>query len=82
MKGLIRDERGVISHKRLIALACTLILCIVFLVNTIFPKTVTPSTSMIEAITYIIIACVAGSSADKFSYKQPLKPTKDEVISN
>ncbi len=80
MKGLLTDERGIISHKRVVAMTCTVILCTVFLVNAVFPKTVTPSTPMIDALTYIIIACIAGSSADKFSYKKPIDKPADESV--
>lgn len=79
MKGLMKDERGILSHKRVVVISCTSVLCLVFLINAVIPKTVSPSKEMIDALTYIVIACILGTSADKFSFKQPIKPTDESI---
>ena len=62
-KSMFQDERGSISHKRMIGAICTLVLCIGLIIGA------DPSETLIHAVEGIAIACIAGTTLDKFSFK-------------
>ena len=64
-KSMFQDERGSISHKRMIATLCTIILCVCLIIGS------NPSETLVHAVEGIVIACIAGTTLDKFTFKKP-----------
>ena len=67
------SKSGDISSRRVIGVIGFFSLVIMMFVNSLYPKTIAPNEHLISALEYIIIACIFGTTADKFSrnYKQP-----------
>ena len=63
---MFQDERGSISHKRMIGTICTIVLCLALCLGT------DPSETLVHAVEGIAIACIAGATLDKFSFKQSI----------
>ena len=73
---ILHDETDSPSTKRVIAFIGVLTLCTALVLNTIYPKAVAPSPVIVDAIKFIIMTCIAGTSIDKFSPKPaPTLPT-------
>jgi phosphate/sulfate permease len=70
-KSLLADENGAMSSKRLIALICTLALCTLLFITSMYGKAVSPSETIIESITFICCVAMGATTADKFSLKKP-----------
>lgn len=62
-KSMFQDERGSISHKRVLATLCTLILCAAVVLKS------DPSETLVHALEGIVVAGIAGTTLDKFSLK-------------
>jgi len=65
LKSILSDERGRLSHKRVIALMLSLSLMVTFIISAI--TKVQLDKDLISAIEFIIIAVVGATTADKFS---------------
>ena len=61
LRSMFQDERGATSHKRMLGTICTLVLCGALIIGA------NPSETLIHAIEGIVIACIAGTTLDKFS---------------
>jgi len=66
---MFQDERGTISHKRMIGAICALFLCGTMTLNSFSHETIKPSDTLVHAVESIAIACIAGTTLDKFSFK-------------
>jgi len=64
LTSMFQDERGAVSHKRMIGTLCTVILCIALITK------VTVSETLVHAVEGIAIACIVGTTLDKFSFKE------------
>lgn len=62
---MVRNEKGEVSHKRIIAYLCVSTLC-ACLVGSMFSKN-SPSSSIVDGIVMIGVAAIAGTSVDKFA---------------
>ena len=67
---LLKDERGAVSIKPLIALIGSLILCASMISGFFVEKQIIPSDTLINGIVFITIAAMGGDTIDKFSYKK------------
>jgi len=74
-RSLISDERGSRSSKRLLAILCTLVLCVALLISVFSKRELTPSPELISAIELITISCIGATSIDKFSKRGTPPPT-------
>ena len=72
---MLSDERGAWSHKRLIGFLCAIILCASLIITSIAPKEYQPPATLVDAVLTLACVCVAGTTLDKFSYKE--KPNQD-----
>ena len=75
---MLRDERGQISIKPVIAFILTLVLGTTLIINTTHPKEFQPAEAMIWGVVSVIIAAIAGDTTDKFSFKQLIGKNKNE----
>jgi hypothetical protein len=64
---MFTDERGIISVKRVIGFTCALFLCGTMLANSFSHESIKPSDTLVDAVLGMGIACVAGTTVDKFS---------------
>ena len=66
---LFKDERGTISIKPVVALMCSLFLCITLTANSFNHKDIAPSDGLVDAVMYVCIAAMLGDTGDKFSLR-------------
>lgn len=76
-KSMLSDERGTYSHKRVIGFLCAIILCTCLIITSIAPKEFTPPETLINAVLTLAGMCILGTSIDKFSFKEKLKPEEN-----
>lgn len=75
---MLRDERGQISIKPVIAFILSLVLGTTLIINTTHPKEFQPAEAMIWGVVSVIIAAIAGDTTDKFSFKELIGKKKNE----
>lgn len=68
-KSMFTDERGSISHKRVIGAVCTMFLCATMMLNSFSHESIKPSDTLVDAVLTLGCICVAGTTVDKFSTK-------------
>lgn len=76
---MLRDERGQISVKPVIAFILTLVLGTTLVINTTHPKEYQPAEAMIWGVVSVIVAAITGDTADKFSFKGLIGKKKEET---
>ena len=76
---MLKDERGQISIKPVIAFVLSITLGVTLVINTTHPKEFQPAEAMIWGVVSIVVASIAGDTADKFSFKQLIKKKDEEV---
>ena len=74
---MFTDERGAISHKRVIGTICTLFLCVTMMLNSYSHETIKPADSLVNAVLTLGCVCIAGTTVDKFSKKSTTSESKD-----
>jgi hypothetical protein len=71
---MLSDSRsGDISSKRVIGVSGFIALTAMMFINALYPKSIAPSSELISAIEYIVIAALFSATVDKFSYKHSEK---------
>jgi len=76
---MLSDSRsGDISSKRVIGVCGFIALTAMMFINALYPKSIAPSSELISAIEYIVIAALFSASVDKFSYKHSDKEITTE----
>jgi len=63
--GVLRDESGTPSSKRVVGIMCGITLCLSLVINGIVGKGFEPSQGMIDAVTALAFGCLGLSSLDK-----------------
>lgn len=63
---LFTDESGVVSSKRMAGLLCVVILLVALMGNIFYPKEITPSSHLIDAVALLAFGCLGLTSLDKF----------------
>lgn len=69
---MLKDERGQVSIKPVIAFLLSITLAVTLVINTIHPKEFQPADALIWGIVSVVIAAIAGDTTDKFSFKELL----------
>jgi hypothetical protein len=76
---MLSDSRsGDISSKRVIGVSGFIALTSMMFINALYPKSIAPSSELVSAIEYIVIAALFSASVDKFSYKHSDKEIATE----
>lgn len=75
---IIADERGQVSHKRVLGIIGMLVLCTSLIIGSILPNDYRPAPELITAVEVIVSVCIGSTTLDKFSYKQPLPNNTEE----
>lgn len=67
IKSMFTDcKTGDVSSKRVIGFIGFVSLLAIMFINALYSKSVSPSRELIDAIQYIVIATIVGTSAEKF----------------
>ena len=66
---LFKDEKGVVSMKRLCGLVCTLTLCATLYVNSFTESHFAPSTPLVDAVALLAFGCLGLTSVEKIMKK-------------
>ena len=69
---------GDVSVKRVIGFLGFICLLVVMFINALYPKTVAPVPVLVNAIEYIVIAALFGTSIEKFANRN--KPEDSEQV--
>ena len=78
IKSMLTDcKSGEVSSKRVIGFIGFLSLLIIMFINALYSKSVAPSTPLIDAIEYIVIAALFSTSVEKFAKDK--KPDDTEI---
>ena len=67
---LLRDERGAVSIKPVVALVGSIFLCSALLINALSNKTIEFSDTLINSVMIITCVGLGADTFDKFSYKR------------
>jgi hypothetical protein len=67
--GLFKDEKGVVSMKRLCGLVCTLTLCATLYANSFTEAHFAPSTPLVDAVALLAFGCLGLTSVEKIMKK-------------
>ena len=73
-------SNGEISVKRVIGLVGFICLIVIMFVNALYSKSVAPAEVLVNAIEYIVIAALFGTSIEKFSKKQDNEQNQDPEV--
>jgi hypothetical protein len=67
LREIFSDESGLISSKRIAGMLCVLALIIALVGNTFYPKDITPSSRLIDAVALFAFGALGLTSIDKFT---------------
>jgi hypothetical protein len=70
LKELLSDENGILSSKRVVAVICVCILCLVFLLESFGIIKPLEDTVIVDSILYIAMVGLFGTSIDKFASRK------------
>jgi hypothetical protein len=70
IRELLSDENGIISSKRVVALLCVFLLCLIFMLESFRLLEPIQDTALIDALVYISMVCLFGTSVEKFSFRK------------
>lgn len=76
--GVLQDETGTPSSKRLVGILCGLTLCVTLFVNSFSHGEIKPSDVLVEAVTALAFGCLGLSSIDKIWGKKKTEPAAEE----
>jgi len=66
-KQIITDDKGIISHKRILGIMGFLSLTGAMLYNSVYPKEFNPSPELIKAVYWMTMSAMFGTVLEKFS---------------
>jgi membrane glycosyltransferase len=80
IKSMLSDSKsGEVSSKRVIGFIGFIALLLVMFINALFSKTVAPVPVLVNAIEYIVIAALFGTSVEKFANRQKQDSDSEQV---
>lgn len=68
IRELLSDENGILSSKRVVAILCVFLLCVIFVLESFSLIQPLQDTALIDALVYIAMVCLFGTSVEKFSF--------------
>ena len=78
IKGVVSDERGEVSSKRICGIICTLMLCATLFANQFSDEHTKPSDTLVECVTALAFGCLGLTSIDKFTSKKKDSTTEEK----
>ena len=76
LSGMLNDEKGSPSSKRIIGIVCTITLCITMYQNAFSDEHVAPSAALVNAVAALAFGALGLTSVDKFTKKNEDSSTK------
>jgi len=70
INGILSDEKGNPSSKRIMGILCAVTLCITMYQNAFSAEHVAPSAALVNAVAALAFGCLGLASVDKFSKKK------------
>lgn len=73
-KEMVSSENERVSSKRVIAIACVILICLAFIfecLGFIAPK---DDSALTDALVYIAVVCLFGSTLEKFNFRKNSNP--------
>lgn len=70
INGVLSDENGSPSSKRIMGILCAITLCITMYQNAFSEEHVAPSPTLVNAVAALAFGCLGLASVDKFSKKK------------
>lgn len=67
ISGLLKDETGSPSSKRVVGIVCAATLCIVLYHNSFSENATAPASYLVDAVALLAFGCLGLSSIDKFT---------------
>jgi len=67
---MLSEKEGVISSKRVIGFLGFLILAITMIINSFYDESIKPSSKLVQAVEFITIGALFGTSLDKIMPKR------------
>jgi hypothetical protein len=77
MGGVLQDETGTPSSKRVVGLLCGITLCITLYANSFSHGDIKPSDILVEAVTALAFGCLGLSSIDKIWGKKKTETAEE-----
>jgi hypothetical protein len=66
---MFKGNEGEVSHKRVLGTFGFVVMTVTMSVNALYPKELTPSTELIQAVEWLTISALFGTVVVKFSKK-------------
>jgi hypothetical protein len=66
---MFKGNEGEVSHKRVLGTFGFMVMTITMSINALYPKELTPSTELIQAVEWLTISALFGTVVEKFAKK-------------
>jgi hypothetical protein len=66
---MFKGNEGEVSHKRVLGTFGFVVMTITMSINALYPKELTPSTELIQAVEWLTISALFGTVVEKFAKK-------------
>ncbi len=76
LSGMLKDEKGSPSSKRIMGIVCAITLCITMYQNAFSEEHVAPSAALVNAVAALAFGALGLTSVDKFTKKNEDSGTK------
>jgi F0F1-type ATP synthase membrane subunit a len=70
VSGMLKDEKGSPSSKRVLGVVCAITLCVTMYQNAFSAEHIAPATSLVNAVAALAFGLLGLTSVDKFSKKK------------
>jgi len=66
---MFKGNEGEVSHKRVLGTFGFVVMTLTMSINALYPKELTPSTELIQAVEWLTISALFGTVVEKFAKK-------------
>jgi len=66
---MFKGNEGEVSHKRVLGTFGFVVMTVTMSINALYPKELTPSTDLIQAVEWLTISALFGTVVEKFAKK-------------
>jgi hypothetical protein len=66
---IFKGNKNEFSHKRFVGVIGAFVLFGTMVYNNMYPKSITPDAELIQAVEYVVIACIGSTAIEKFAKK-------------
>jgi hypothetical protein len=66
---MFKGNEGEVSHKRVLGTFGFVVMTVTMSINALYPKELTPSTELIQAVEWLTISALFGTVVEKFAKK-------------